>query len=251
MGAAASLLPPSPLAGEAGRGVSGCAARQRLRCVERPSPSPSRKREGRKGAAAAGRERKKRAALLGRRKMAQPLQILSSPACGGGRVGASGRATRQGPLHRGTLSRPLPQAGGEKAEGPPLSGRGEGSGPLGGRKMMGRPRRFLPSPACGGGRVGVSGRSARQGPPRRETLPQPLSQAGGEMTGRPPLSGRGKREQLLWVGGRMTGQPPRFPLFSRLRRGRALRSGRACRPCIGRPGVRCPASCGSPGRRGA
>ncbi len=72
-------------------------------------------------------------------------RILSFPACGGGWEGVSGGAALQGPSRRGTLSRPLPQAGGGKVE----------RLPLGGRKMMERSPRFFSSPACGGGRVGV------------------------------------------------------------------------------------------------
>ena len=101
----------------------------------------------------------------------------SSPACGGGRVGASGRATRQRPV---TPQDPPPT--------PPASGRGDGWAGGTPRLLLLRSRRqaahSFSSPACGGGRAGASGRATRQGPSRRRTLPQPLPQAGGGMVGR-------------------------------------------------------------------
>ena len=166
-----------------------------------------------------------------------PAHFLPSPACGAGRVGDSGRAARpKSRPHRKTLPQPLPQAEGERwsrrlrtSSPPPLAGEaGWGTAtarpgpspvapqapPAGGRGAMEPPPvHLLPSPACGGGRVGDSDRAARsKSRPRRKTLPQPLPQAGGEQWGRrrrtsspPPLAG-----EAGW--GTATAQPGPSPV---------------------------------------
>ena len=96
----------------------------RSRRIERPSPSPFRKREGRRRGS----------------RLARP----SSPACGGGREG--GQRPRS-PARPHRVERPSPSPS-RKQEG----------------RQWGSRLVFLPSPVCGGGRVGVSGRPALQGP---------------------------------------------------------------------------------------
>ena len=213
---------PPPLAGEAGWGLA--AARPgKDRCAGRPSPSPSRRREGSDGAAA-------------------PLQFFSSPTCGRGREGIGGRAARQGSLRWKALPRPLPQAGGGRRGrrlcrySPPLlagevewglvavrsgkdrcAGRSslDHSGRREGRAMGLLPSQFLSSPACGGGREGAGGRAAWQGSLRREALPTP------------PAGGRGGR----WGRCLRNSSPP--SLAGEAGRGRvAVQLGKAC--CAGR-----------------
>ena len=91
--------------------------------------------------------------------------------------------------------RRVPRAGREAAERPPRFPQAEG-------ETVEQPPRCLSSPACGGGREGASGRAARQGPSRREALPQPLPQAGGGRWSN--RLGSSEREGTME-------QPPRFP----------------------------------------
>ena len=156
---------PLPLAGEAGWGT---AATQpgKARRAERPSPDPSRKREGRKRAASAEREQDG-----GTIAAIAPLSRLRGRPGGGQRPRNTARhAAPEGPPPT-----------------PPASGRGESERPSpNGSKMVEQSLQFLPSPACGGGRVGDSGRATRQGTPRRKTPPPT-----------PPASGRGDKGAAL------------------------------------------------------
>ena len=144
-----------------------------------------------------------------------PAARSSSPACGGGRVGVccgaggnAGRKRGKALSRREALPRPLPQAGGEERGGSPA------------RRKAVLPVVRLPaarssSPACGGGRVGVCCRAGGNGgckrgrvPSRREALPRPLPQAGGEEKGLPFCRTGGREGMALLAGGR-----PRFQSF--------------------------------------
>ena len=142
--------------------------------------------------AQAGRETAGRPAQAGGKAMERPPRFFSSPACGGGRVGASGRAAGQSlAMPRG----PPPT--------PPASGRGDdrAASTDGKRRWSGLRRRegrrrggdCDSSPPPLAGEAGWGPAAVRQGKasPCREALPRPLPQAGGEMTGRPARTGRG------------------------------------------------------------
>ena len=196
---------PLPLAGEAGRGPAAA----------QPGKAPSRGKTLPQPLPQAGGEKREAAASL------FPPPPLAGEAGRGPAAAQPGKAPSRGKL----LLQSLPQARGKTMGQPPrfsllsrLRGR-QGWGPQRPRtparswrverpspnpsrkregKRWGSRPAFSSSPACGGGREGVSGCEARQGPPRRKTFPQPLPQNEREDGGAaallssPPVCGGGR-----------------------------------------------------------
>ena len=123
---------PPPLAGEAGWGSAAapaeaaCTSPAKPRRAGRPSPGPSRKREGRlKGQSSRLAAGKRRGGAPAMRDTAHPVVRLpaarfSSSACGGGREGVCRRVGGK----RCARARQRPVAPGGPPPAPPASGRG-------------------------------------------------------------------------------------------------------------------------------
>ena len=200
------FAPPPPLAGEAGWGPAGAPVETRQRPIAPKDPPPTPPASGRekRGGPPAGEEALRDAAafasspLVGGRPRFQSFDCrwLDTLPRLRGRPGGGlpPRRCKPGkdPSRRKALPRPLPQAGGEKRAALPPP-----------KRALGDAAAFASFPACGKG--GVSGQSIaggpillprlrgrpgggllarrwkpRKGPSRREALPRPLPQAGGE-----------------------------------------------------------------------
>ena len=241
-------LPPPPLAGEAGRGSAAAPAETagaspaKPRRAGRPSPDPSRKREGRLKGRVPARRQGREGAAAGRGKKGRRFRGVGGGAsirsiAGGtlilprlrGRPGGGPLPRRQ---KRRAQARQSPVAPEGPPPAPPASARGRKGAalPLGGREEKGRR-------SCHAG-CGASSRSVAGGP---LLLPRLRGRPGGGLLPR-------WRKQRAWARQRPVapeGPPPAPPAS-----GRGGMAGRAeC--CLARPpgrasawGFPCGADCG-------